>query len=65
LTLSSFIIGWLIIYNTQDYFPRKIFLTPFDTSVTFGLALFGGLVASCLGITQALKTQPALALGGQ
>jgi putative ABC transport system permease protein len=64
LTLSSFIIGWLIINLTQDYFPRKIFLLPLDTGVTFGLALLGGLVASGLGIWQALKTQPALALGG-
>lgn len=64
LTLSSFIIGWLIIHQTQDYFPRKIFLTPLDESVTFGLALLGGLFASGLGIWQALKTQPALALGG-
>jgi putative ABC transport system permease protein len=64
LTLSSFIIGWLIIHQTQDFFPRKIFLTPLDESVTFGLALLGGLFASGLGIWQALKTQPALALGG-
>ena len=64
LTLSSFIIGWLIIHQTQDYFPRKIFLTPLDESITFGLALLGGLFASGLGIWQALKTQPALALGG-
>ena len=32
LTLSSFLFGWLIIHNTQDFFPRKIFLTPFDES---------------------------------
>jgi putative ABC transport system permease protein len=64
LTLSSFIIGWLIISQTQDFFPRKIFLLSLDTWVTFGLALLGGLVASGLGIWQALKTQPALALGG-
>ena len=64
LTLSSFIIGWLIIHQTQDFFPRKIFLTPLDESITFGLALLGGLFASGLGIWQALKTQPALALGG-
>jgi hypothetical protein len=35
-----------------------------DESITFGLALLGGLVASGLGIWQAVKTQPALALGG-
>ena len=64
LTIGSFIIGWLIIHQTQDFFPRKIFLTPLDESVTFGLALLGGLFASGLGIWQALKTQPALALGG-
>lgn len=64
LTLSSFIIGWLIVHNTQHYFPRKIFLIPLDESVTFGLALLGGLIASGMGIWQALKTQPALALGG-
>ncbi len=64
LTLSSFFIGWFLIYNTQDLFPRKLFLTTFDTTVTFGLALLGGMIASSLGIWQALKTQPALALGG-
>ena len=64
LTLSSFFIGWLLIHNTKNYFPREIFLTTADTSLTFGLALLGGLAASSLGIWQALKTQPALALGG-
>ena len=64
LTLSSFIIGWLIIHYTQDLFPRKLFLTPVDESITFGLALLGGLIASGLGIWQAVRTQPALALGG-
>lgn len=64
LTLSSFFIGWLLSYDTQNFFPRKIFLTTFDTSVTFGLALLGSLIASGLGIWQALKTQPALALRG-
>ncbi|MFZ2088478.1 MAG: ABC transporter permease, partial [Desulfobaccales bacterium] len=64
LTLSSFVMGWLIIHITQDYFPRKLFLTAPDESITFSLALLAGLVASALGIWQALKTQPALALGG-
>lgn len=64
LTVSSFIIGWLVIHSTQDYFPRKLFLTPLDESITFSLALFAGLIASGLGVWQALKIQPALALGG-
>jgi|UniRef100_A0A7C3YXH1 putative ABC transport system permease protein len=64
LTVTSFIIGWLIIHYTQGFFPRKIFLTPLDEAITFTLALVGGLIASGLGIWQALKTQPALALGG-
>ena len=34
LTISSFIIGWLIIHQTQDFFPRKLFLTPLDEFVT-------------------------------
>jgi len=44
LTLTSFIIGWLITHNAQGFFPRKLFLTPLDESVTFGLALLGGLL---------------------
>jgi putative ABC transport system permease protein len=64
LTLSSFVIGWLLIHHTHYYFPRRIFLLPLDESITFGLALLAGLIASGLGIWRALKTQPALALGG-
>ena len=29
------------------------------------VVIFGGILASILGLVQALKTQPALALGGQ
>ena len=64
LTLSSFIIGWLIISQTQDFFPGRFSSCLWIRGSLSGLALLGGLVASGLGIWQALKTQPALALGG-
>jgi len=37
---------------------------PFDTAVTFGVLLLGGVVASFFGIWRALRTPPSLALGG-
>ena len=35
------------------------------TSSPFSWPLWGGILASILGLWQAMKTQPAMALGGQ
>jgi len=64
MTAGSYLVGLVIIHNTYHYFPRLVRLTPFDDTVTFFIALAGALIASVLGIVQAIKTEPALALGG-
>jgi putative ABC transport system permease protein len=65
LTACSYFIGWIVIHNTYQGWPRLVLLTPEDDLTTLGLALIGGIIASLLGIWKALKTPPALALGEQ
>ncbi len=65
LTISAYLLGLLIIHNTYHLFPKTIFLLPGDDALTFVVALVGGILASILGLWQAMKTQPAMALGGQ
>lgn len=64
LTVSAFAFALIIINNTYHLFPKTILLVPSDEIVTFIVVFFGGILASILGLVQALKTQPALALGG-
>jgi len=63
LTIAAFLFGMLIIQNTYRLFPRTILLIPGDDLVTFMIAVTGGILASVLGLWQALKTEPAMALG--
>jgi putative ABC transport system permease protein len=65
LTISAFLFALVIINNTYHLFPKTILLVPSDEVITFIVVLFGGILASILGLWQALKTQPAMALGGQ
>ena len=65
LTAAAFGFALLLINQTYQHFPRTILLLPGDELITFIIVLFGGILASILGLWQALKTQPALALGGQ
>jgi putative ABC transport system permease protein len=65
LTISSFLFALVLINQTYPYFPKTILLVPSDEVFTFIVVFFGGILASILGLAQALKTQPALALGGQ
>jgi putative ABC transport system permease protein len=65
LTISAFVFALLLINQTYAYFPKTILLVPMDEVVTFIVVLVGGVLASFLGIIQVLKTQPAMALGGQ
>jgi putative ABC transport system permease protein len=65
LTTSAFGFALVLINQTYPYFPKTILLVPSDEVLTFIVVFFGGILASILGLLQALKTQPALALGGQ
>jgi len=65
LTISAFLFALVLINQTYPYFPKTILLVPSDEIITFIVVFFGGILASILGLLQALKTQPALALGGQ
>jgi putative ABC transport system permease protein len=64
LTLSAFLFGLVLINQTYQHFPKLVLLIPADEIITFIVALTGGILASILGLMQALKTEPALALGG-
>ncbi len=64
LTIGAFLFGLVLIQNTYHLFPRTIMLVSGDTLFTFIIAFAGGILASILGLWQALKTQPAMALGG-
>jgi len=65
LTVSAFLFGLILIHNTYHLFPKTILLASGDDLITFIVAVLGGILASILGLWQALKTQPAMALGGQ
>jgi len=64
LTIGAFLFGLILIQNTYQLFPRTILLVSGDTLFTFIIAFAGGILASILGLWHALKTQPAMALGG-
>jgi putative ABC transport system permease protein len=64
LTIGAFLFGLALIHNTYQLFPRTLLIAPGDDLVTFIVAFAGGILASILGLWEALKTEPALALGG-
>jgi putative ABC transport system permease protein len=65
LTISAFLFGLVLIQCTYPYFPKTILRVHSDDLIIFFVAIVGGMLASILGLLQAIKTQPALALGGQ
>lgn len=64
ITISAFAFAFALVSLTYDRFPRTLVLIPSETMITFLVILVGGLAASLLGIVQALRTPPSLALGG-
>jgi putative ABC transport system permease protein len=64
LTISAFLVALVLIHQTYRFFPKTILLVPSDEVITFIVVLLGGILASILGLWHALKTQPAMALGG-
>ena len=65
LTVSAFLFALILIQNTYQMFPRTIMRVPGDDFLTFIVAFVGGILASTLGLWHALKTEPAMALGGE
>ncbi len=64
LALLSFLLGYALISSTYTLFPRTMVLLRSDTLATFAVMMGGGVLASFLGIWNALRTPPNLALGG-
>ena len=64
LTVAAFGFAYLLVTLTYEQFPRTLVLLPSETLITFAVVFVGGLLASLLGIVQALRTPPSLALGG-
>jgi putative ABC transport system permease protein len=64
LTVAAFGFAYLLVTLTYEHFPRTLVLLPQETLITFAVVFVGGLLASLLGIVQALRTPPSLALGG-
>jgi putative ABC transport system permease protein len=64
ITLAAFGFAYVVVSLTYDRFPRTLVLLPRDTLITFAVIFVGGVLASLLGIWQALRTPPSLALGG-
>jgi putative ABC transport system permease protein len=57
-------LGGVLISLTQQYFPRRVAILPFDQYVLFGIVLVICVLASLFGIRRALRVNPTLALGG-
>jgi putative ABC transport system permease protein len=64
LTLGSFAVAFALMSLVRDRFPRTLVLLPGEILATFAVMLAGGIVASLMAIWHALRTPPALALGG-
>lgn len=64
LGFIGFAIGATLLFNTKDYFPRRVVLEP-DNVMILGLIVFVVcLLSSGLGVRAALRVDPATALGG-
>jgi putative ABC transport system permease protein len=64
ITIAAFAFAYVAVLLTYERFPRTLMLLPSDTGLTFAVIFAGGIAASLLGIWQALRTPPSLALGG-
>jgi putative ABC transport system permease protein len=64
LAALAFGIAYALVLATHDKFPRALVFETYDTAVTFGVILGGGVVASFFAIVRALRVPPGLALGG-
>jgi putative ABC transport system permease protein len=64
VTIIAFALGYAFAELAYPHFPRTLVMLPRETFATFLIVLGGGVLASVLGIVQALRTPARLALGG-
>ena len=64
LGLLGFVLGWVLISGTYEYFPRRVAILPLDQYVLLGIVLVICVLASLLGIRRALSVDPTTALAG-
>ena len=64
ITIVAFAFAYTTVSLTYERFPRTLVLLPAHTLTTFAVIFAGGVLASLVGIWQALRTPPSLALGG-
>jgi len=64
LGLIGFSMGWLLIVNIKEIFPRRIVLDTDNVAELGAVIIAVCLIASALGVRAALKVDPATALGG-
>lgn len=64
LTLASFAVAYALRDLIAPGFPRTLAFVATETAVTFAVMLVGGILASLMAVSHALRTPAQLALGG-
>jgi putative ABC transport system permease protein len=60
----GFVVGTVLVYIFNGYFPGSIVMLPENIAMLFGVVVLVCLVASLLGVRAALRVDPAEALRG-
>jgi putative ABC transport system permease protein len=60
----GFVVGTILVYAFNEYFPRRIVMLPEDLAMLFGVVVLVCLLASLLGVRAALRVDPSQALMG-
>ena len=60
----GFVVGTVLVYAFNGYFPRSIVMLPEDIAMLFGVVVLVCLLASLLGMRAALRVDPSRALTG-
>jgi putative ABC transport system permease protein len=60
----GFVVGTVLVYAFNGYFPRSIVMLPEDIAMLFGVVVLVCLLASLLGVRAALRVDPSRALTG-
>ena len=63
LGMISWALGYVLVTNIKDYFPRRVVLEPENAFVLAGIIFVVCLLSSGLGVRAALRVDPATALG--
>lgn len=60
----GFLVGTLLVYAFNGFFPKNIAMLPEDLAMLFGVVVLVCLLASLLGVRAALRVDPSQALTG-